>query len=92
MLNLISNAVKYSGNAVAPQIEIGSYKQDGQLVFFVKDNIVYTHPADQFILNGITRQIVIDLCNKLAIKRVNIKEMQRHDSALIEFDALYKTN
>jgi light-regulated signal transduction histidine kinase (bacteriophytochrome) len=38
-VNLISNAVKYSGNAVAPQIEIGSYKQqDGQIVFFVKDN------------------------------------------------------
>ena len=39
-------------------------------VFFVKGNTVYTHPADQFILNGITRQIVIDLCNKLEIKVV----------------------
>ena len=39
-------------------------------VFFVKGNTVYTHPADQFILNGITRQIVIDLCNKLDIKVV----------------------
>jgi signal transduction histidine kinase len=37
-VNLISNAVKYSGNEAAPQIEIGCYKQDGQLVFFVKDN------------------------------------------------------
>jgi len=41
-------------------------------VFFVKGNTVYTHPADQFILNGITRQIVIDLCNKLDIKVVEV--------------------
>lgn len=37
-------------------------------VFFVKDEIVYTHPANEFILNGITRQLVVKLCNDLNIE------------------------
>lgn len=37
-------------------------------VFFVKDNIVYTHPANEFILNGITRIVVIELCKSLHIE------------------------
>lgn len=31
-------------------------------IFFVKDNMVYTHAADEHILNGITREIVLQLC------------------------------
>ena len=37
-------------------------------VFFVKDAVVYTHPADEFILNGITRQITLDLCKELGLE------------------------
>jgi signal transduction histidine kinase len=37
-INLISNAVKYSANKQEPCIEIGSYKRDGENIFFVKDN------------------------------------------------------
>lgn len=37
-VNLISNAVKYSANHATPEIEIGSFKHDGQVVFFIKDN------------------------------------------------------
>lgn len=37
-INLISNAVKYSGKKEQPHVEIGSFEQDGQTVFFVKDN------------------------------------------------------
>ncbi|MGC4100545.1 PAS domain S-box protein [Ferruginibacter sp.] len=38
-INLVSNAVKYSGNEAAPVIEIGSFTAtNGQLAFFVKDN------------------------------------------------------
>lgn len=45
-------------------------------VFFVKDQVVYTHPANQEILNGITRQIVIKLCKdlKLSLKEEAISE------------------
>jgi PAS domain S-box-containing protein len=37
-INLISNAVKYSANHQHPHIEIGSFIQDHQTVFYVKDN------------------------------------------------------
>lgn len=37
-------------------------------LFFVKDNVVYTHPADENILAGITRNVVLQLCKKLDIK------------------------
>lgn len=37
-INLIDNAIKYSGNNQKPTIEIGSYKEDKMLVYFVKDN------------------------------------------------------
>ena len=39
-------------------------------VFFVKDERIYTHPANELILNGITRQIVLELCNDLNIELI----------------------
>jgi signal transduction histidine kinase len=37
-LNLISNAIKYSGLREDPKIEIGSYMENGAHCFYVKDN------------------------------------------------------
>lgn len=37
-INLISNAIKYSGNREKPRIEIGTFRREGQTVFFIKDN------------------------------------------------------
>lgn len=37
-VNLISNAIKYSGNREKPHIEIGSYSDNVQTVFYVRDN------------------------------------------------------
>ena len=37
-INLISNAVKYSGNVTQPKIEIGSIEENDSITFFVKDN------------------------------------------------------
>ncbi|MBB4824305.1 D-alanine transaminase [Sporosarcina luteola] len=36
-------------------------------VFGIKDGTVYTHPATNLILNGITRRVVIQLCEELTI-------------------------
>lgn len=38
LTNLISNATKYSHKVINPTIEIGQTNQNGQTVFFVKDN------------------------------------------------------
>jgi PAS domain S-box-containing protein len=37
-INLISNAIKYSGKTEAPEIEIGSTRNDHETIYFVKDN------------------------------------------------------
>ncbi|MGB5237187.1 MAG: aminotransferase class IV [Flavobacteriaceae bacterium] len=37
-------------------------------VFFVKNEIVYTHPAGPLILDGITRQVVLELCEQLKLE------------------------
>lgn len=39
--------------------------------FFVRDDTVITHPKNQFILPGITRQVVIDICKE---KDISIRE------------------
>ena len=36
-------------------------------VFFVVGDTVYTYPADRYILNGITRLVVLELCEQLGI-------------------------
>ncbi|MEO7768231.1 MAG: PAS domain S-box protein, partial [Ferruginibacter sp.] len=38
LINLISNAIKYSGKKERPLIEIGSYKENGSNIYYVKDN------------------------------------------------------
>lgn len=37
-------------------------------VFFVKDGKVLTHPADEYILDGITRQVALELCERLGLE------------------------
>jgi PAS domain S-box-containing protein len=38
LMNLLTNACKYSGKTESPVIEVGSFNKDGEDVFFVKDN------------------------------------------------------
>ena len=38
LYNLLSNAVKYSSKKEKPEIEVGSYKKDGMVIYYVKDN------------------------------------------------------
>jgi len=38
LVNLISNAIKYSGKKEAPEITIGSAENEGEFVYYVKDN------------------------------------------------------
>ncbi|GGW21660.1 aminotransferase class IV [Arenibacter certesii] len=57
-------------------------------VFFVKDDIVYTHPADRFILDGITRQLVLELCAQLGIE---VREKGVSEKAMIDMDEAFLT-
>lgn len=52
-------------------------------IFFIKENIVYTHPEGPAILSGITREFVIGLCEELGIeiieKSVSLSEIGSMD-------------
>ncbi len=56
-------------------------------VFFVKDRIIYTHPTGPYILDGITRQVVLELCGKLDLEvceeGISADEIQNMDEAFL---------
>lgn len=72
-LNLLGNvlakqAAYEAGKAEAIMHRNGIVTEGASTNFFVvKNEIVYTHPADNFILNGITRIAVLRLCKQYGI-------------------------
>ena len=56
-------------------------------IFFVKSEKVYTHPANELILDGITRKIVLKLCRDLDIpfmeKAIGVGEIGDMDEAFL---------
>lgn len=52
-------------------------------VFFVKDDVVYTHPEGNYILPGITRKVVIGLCQELGLA-LKEEAIQTTDIAMMD--------
>ncbi|GAB3794443.1 D-amino-acid transaminase [Virgibacillus kimchii] len=56
-------------------------------VFIVRDGALYTHPANNYILNGITRQKIIELCEKLQLdvheETYTVEELLQADEVFI---------
>lgn len=56
-------------------------------LFIVKNKVLYTHQADQYILNGITRTTVIELCQKEGIdvveEKFDIQQLLQADEAFL---------
>lgn len=56
-------------------------------IFFVKNNVIYTHPTNEFILDGITRKIVIKLCKDLSLEfreeAVRLEDLYSMDEAFL---------
>jgi D-alanine transaminase len=56
-------------------------------VFIVKNGALYTHPADNYILNGITRQKIIEICEQLELEvheeTYTVKELLNADEVFI---------
>ena len=72
-LNLLGNILAYD-EAVKQGCNEAILNRDGVItegshsnVFIVKDGALITHPSNNLILNGITRQIVLMLCERLTI-------------------------
>ncbi|MGO4887124.1 D-amino-acid transaminase [Anaerobacillus sp. MEB173] len=58
-------------------------------VFIVKDKKVYTHPATNLILNGITRQLVLHIANELGLELFEQPFTLEH---LMDADEVFITN
>jgi D-alanine transaminase len=73
-LNLLPNVLAKQKAVEQKAVEAIFYRGDtiteasASNVFIIKDGEVYTHPANHFILNGITRRKVISICKDLQIK------------------------
>nr|WP_279343965.1 aminotransferase class IV [Gramella jeungdoensis] len=56
-------------------------------IFFIKDNIIYTHPEGPQILSGITRKFVIAICAELNIEvkeeAFPLSELERVDEVFL---------
>lgn len=58
-------------------------------MFGIKDGVVYTHPASNLILNGITRRVVIKLCEENGI---TVKEESFSPEEALEMDEFFMTS
>ena len=94
MTSLLGN-VMANDDAVSQDAYEALLVRDGKIteashcnVFFVKDDVVYTHPANEFILNGITRQLTIKLCHDLGIE---IREEAIYLDELSQMDEVFLT-
>lgn len=52
-------------------------------IYGVKDGVLYTHPADNLILNGITRQVILTCAAEISMP---VKEEPMTKAALLEMD------
>ena len=56
--------------------------------FAVKNDVVYTAPLSNFILEGITREVIIDLCKK---NKINIEESYIRLEEILDYDEFFIT-
>lgn len=92
-LNLLPNALAkqtaVENNAIEAILHRGETVTEASAsnVFIVKDGALFTHPANNYILNGITRKQVIQLCHSLGIQvheeRFTVETMLQADEVFV---------
>ncbi|MFY3792243.1 D-amino-acid transaminase [Ureibacillus sp. MALMAid1270] len=58
-------------------------------VFGIKDGVLYTHPANNFILKGITRTVVLECANEIGLP---VKEEAFTKAETLEMDEVFVTS
>src|SRR5690606_32289554 len=58
-------------------------------VFGIKDGVLYTHPANNLILKGITRTVVIECANEIGLP---VKEESFTKTEALAMDELFVTS
>ena len=97
-LNLLGNILAYD-QAMKQGCSEAILHRDGIItegshtnVAIIKEGILLTHPANNLILNGITRQIILTLCEKQSIpfkeRAFTIEELMDADEAFLSSTTL----
>lgn len=96
-LNLLGNVLAKQ-EAVESGCQEALFVRDGIVregsasnVFGIKEGVLYTHPANHFILNGITRRVVLQLASELSLP-VEEKEFTLEDAYLMDEFFFTSTN
>lgn len=93
-LNLLPNVLAkqkaVEHQAVEAILHRGDFITEGSSsnVFIVKDQVVYTHPANNYILNGITRRKILQICEEL---KIEVEEKACTIQDLLEADEVFIT-
>ncbi|WP_048719056.1 D-amino-acid transaminase [Bacillus sp. 522_BSPC] len=94
-LNLLGNVLAKQ-KAVEAGAQEAVFVRDGMVtecsssnIFGIKDGVCFTHPANHLILNGITRQVVIRLLEKVSLE---LEESPMKLEALYGMDEVFITN
>ena len=94
-LNLLANVLAKQEATVKGSYEAilhrGETVTEGSAsnVFGIKDDVLYTHPATNRILHGITRKVVLDIAD---LNGLVIKEKAMTVKELLEMDELFLTS
>lgn len=94
-LNLLGNVLAkqeaYEANCVEALLHRDGAVTEGSSsnLFGIKNGVIYTHPATNLILNGITRRVVLGLCQDLGIQ---LEEQSFTFEEAFEMDELFLTS
>lgn len=90
MANVKANNEAYRRNLHENLLVRNGYFTEGShsSVFFVKNDKLHTHPEGPHILPGITRRVLMEICEKLEIEVV---EEAVHIDELVEVDEIFLT-
>ncbi|WP_153722951.1 D-amino-acid transaminase [Sporosarcina cascadiensis] len=90
-LNLLGNVLAKQ-EAVESGCQEALFVRDGIVregsasnVFGIKEGVLYTHPANHFILNGITRRVVLRLASELSLPVVEKEFTLEEACSMAEF-------
>lgn len=88
--NVLANEAAHKQEVSENILSRGGFITEGSHtnVFFVKGGVVYTHPANEHVLPGITRKVVLDICARL---NITAKEEAFAESHLSTIDEAFLT-
>src|SRR5690606_12276373 len=90
LANIQANTVSHRKGLSETLLVRDGYFTEGShsSIFFVKNDKLFTHPESPCILSGVTRKVIIELCEDL---KIEVIEKAVHIDELVEVDEIFLT-